>query len=93
MSHDYDDGTIASVRAKEASERESGVAKDVVHPSHYSQLKPEPIDVIAAWSLNFNLGNVLKYVARAGNKGSAAEDLKKAAKYLQHEITRLSGIG
>ena len=58
----------------------------VVHPSHYNQGKYEVIDVINDWRLNFNLGNVIKYVARADYKNNAIEDLEKAMFYLQYEI-------
>lgn len=66
----------------------------VNHPSHYTYGKIEVIDFIEDKELNFNLGNVVKYVARAGKKKSsgksleakALEDLKKAKWYLDHEI-------
>lgn len=68
---------------------------DVVnHPSHYTSGKIEVIDFIEDKELNFNLGNVIKYVARAGRKKSqgksleakALEDLKKAQFYIDREI-------
>jgi len=60
----------------------------VDHPSHYGgEENPyEAIKVIEAWDLGFNLGNAVKYVARAGKKGDRLEDLKKAQWYLQREI-------
>lgn len=60
----------------------------VNHPAHYGgQDNPyEVIKVITNWSLGFCLGNTIKYIARAGKKGSALEDLKKARWYLDHEI-------
>jgi RNA polymerase-interacting CarD/CdnL/TRCF family regulator len=39
--------------------------------------------------LNFNRGNILKYVARAGKKQDELQDLRKALDYLQREITYL----
>ena len=56
-------------------------------PSHYD-LNPEPIDVIQNWNLNFNLGNVIKYVARCGKKQGESKrgDLEKAKVYLEKEI-------
>ena len=63
----------------------------VNHPSHYGGEKNpyEAIKVIEAWGLNFSLGNVLKYMSRAGKKSDATlEDLKKAAWYLNREIKR-----
>lgn len=71
----------------------------VEHPSHYTWLKEacgvEVIDI--ARHLDFNLGNVLKYILRAGHKHEAGisdadkriEDLRKAAFYLYDEIFRL----
>jgi hypothetical protein len=40
------------------------------------------------WQLGFCLGNVVKYVARAGHKDNALEDLLKAQWYLAHEIEK-----
>lgn len=58
----------------------------VNHPAHYHSGTYEAINVIDAWNLNFNLGNAVKYIARAGYKGDRIEDLKKAVWYIQHEI-------
>lgn len=60
----------------------------VDHPRHYNVGKIEAITVIEDWNLNFNLGNCVKYVARADHKGNAVEDLKKALWYLQRELDR-----
>lgn len=58
---------------------------------HYARLSPQPIEVINAWGLDFNLGNVVKYVARAGHKDDIVKDLKKARAYIDFEIRRLNG--
>ena len=56
-------------------------------PKHYENgLKHDLIDVIASYDLNFNRGNVLKYVVRAGRKDSEIQDLEKALDYLEREI-------
>ena len=60
----------------------------VNHPSHYNQ-GIETIEYIESWSMNFNTGNVIKYVTRAGYKNDKLEDLKKAMWYLQREIDRI----
>jgi len=62
----------------------------VDHPSHYGGAENtyEAIKVIEAWNLGFNLGNVVKYISRAGKKGSKLEDLKKAQWYLNREIDK-----
>ena len=62
------------------------------HPSHYNQ-GIETIEYIESWSMNFNTGNVIKYVTRAGYKDNQLEDLKKAMWYLQREIDRLENKG
>jgi len=63
----------------------------VNHPAHYGgDTTYEAIKVIEAWELNFNTGNAVKYLSRAGKKGNAVEDLRKAAWYVNREIERLS---
>lgn len=58
------------------------------HPDYYINVGIEAIDFIDAHSLNFNLGNVIKYITRAGRKDG--EDkltaLRKAQWYLEREI-------
>ena len=66
---------------------------NIDHPSHYAEGRNyEPIDVISDWNLNFTLGNVVKYISRAGRKDSAIEDLEKASFYLTYEINRLKSF-
>ena len=63
-----------------------------IEPCYYNVRGFEVIDFIEAYSLNFNLGNVIKYIARAGCKPE--EDyvtaLKKAEWYLTREIRQIS---
>ena len=63
----------------------------VEHPDYYSSGGMEAIDFIDAHELNFNLGNVVKYIARAGKKegSDTLTDLSKANWYLEHEIERI----
>lgn len=65
----------------------------VNHPNHYQSDNGtgEVIDVINSYGLNFNLGNVIKYLLRAGKKPDAniIDDLKKARFYLNYEIDLL----
>lgn len=67
----------------------------VTAQTHYAGLKPEPIDVIDGWGLNYNRGNALKYLSRAGKKDQSKEgtikDLEKAISYLKREINTLNG--
>lgn len=62
----------------------------VNHPEHYHYGTYEAIKVIEAWDLGFCLGNVVKYISRAGRKSGSdeLEDLKKAAWYLNREIEK-----
>lgn len=61
----------------------------VNHPQHYTS-HPSGVECITITRhMNFNLGNALKYIWRAGQKGNAVEDLKKAQWYLADEIKRL----
>ena len=63
----------------------------VNHPKHYNIGKFEVIDVIHDWKLGFNLGNAVKYIARAGHKDptKVKQDLQKAIWYIEDEIKRL----
>ena len=64
-------------------------AVDLVnHPPHYTSGGIETIDFIEAKKLNYNLGNVVKYITRANLKGAKKQDLEKAMWYLRREITR-----
>ncbi len=65
---------------------------DTAAPDHYVlDRKYEPHLVIEDWKLNFNLGSVLKYVARFGRKEDDLKDLRKARQFLDFEIARLEG--
>ena len=61
----------------------------VNHPPHYRQGSYEAISVIEDWELDFHLGSVVKYIARAKYKGHELEDLLKAQWYLNRKITLL----
>ena len=64
----------------------------VNHPPHYADGWSNGAEVIdITENLNFNLGNVVKYVARSGKKGSQVEDLEKAHWYLVRELDRIRG--
>lgn len=64
--------------------------EDVInHPSHYTRGKIEVIDFIEDQQLPYHLGNVIKYIARAGHKGDKLEDLKKARWYLDRYINEV----
>nr|DAS05102.1 MAG TPA: nucelotide kinase [Caudoviricetes sp.] len=67
----------------------------IERPDHYVKGRQhEPKDVIRDWDLNFNLGNVIKYISRAGRKGHGKkkEDLLKAKQYLEFELAYLESL-
>lgn len=72
------------------SKQDNEESDAVNHPSHY-QGKIEVIDFIEDKHLGFNLGNCIKYIARAGKKNpeKLLEDLKKARWYLDREIANM----
>jgi len=60
-------------------------------PDHYQSDNIEAIDVIESFDLNFNLGNVIKYILRADKKGNRKQDLQKAQWYLNRELEKWKG--
>ena len=74
---------------------------NVEHPQHYN-CHPSGIECIKiARYMDFNLGNVIKYIWRHGRKRSETnpdavsndiEDLEKAAWYLLNEIELLKEV-
>lgn len=60
----------------------------VNHPAHYGS-HPSGVECIQITEhMNFCLGNAIKYLWRADEKGNAIEDLKKARWYIDREIAR-----
>ncbi len=65
------------------------MSEAVNHPKHYNA-HPSGVECITvAEHMNFNLGNAVKYIWRAGEKGKTVEDLEKARWYLDREIARI----
>ena len=87
------DATLANMIANTLGEPEVKVVElkeDVInHPSHYTRGKIEVIDFIEDQQLPYHLGNVIKYISRAGHKGDKLEDLKKARWYLDRYINEV----
>nr|DAY11882.1 MAG TPA: nucelotide kinase [Caudoviricetes sp.] len=69
---------------------DSAFEEKVDHPSHYNIGRIEVIDFIEDQNLNFNLGNAVKYISRAGKKDPKKfrEDLEKAIWYLNRELAK-----
>ena len=55
-------------------------------PTYYKRGSSDVWDFIRDQGLSFHLGNVVKYVCRAGFKDDDIEDLNKAIHYLQNEV-------
>ena len=90
--------TMKEISVKKDDIKDIGVTTDkkpnsilnaIDHPSHYNRGKIEVIDFIEDQQLPYHLGNVVKYVARAGSKGDKLEDLKKARWYLDRYINEV----
>ena len=65
---------------------------EVDNPKHYTR-HPSGIECITVTEhMNFCLGNAMKYLWRAGQKGDAVTDLKKARWYIDREIDRLNNM-
>ena len=64
------------------------MSQSAIRPAHYKKHKYEVVAVVRDWNLGFNLGNSLKYIARAGKKDVSKhiEDLEKAIEYINIEI-------
>ena len=75
----------------EFNRQESKKTERVDHPTHYGgEDNPyEAIKVIEEWDLGFNLGNAVKYIARADKKGNKLQDLEKSSWYINREIKKL----
>jgi hypothetical protein len=80
--------TVCTANYGGRSSYPSSSTSAVEHPAHYNKHPSgiECIDIAEAFS--FNLGNVIKYVFRAGFKDNEVQDLEKAAWYLRREISR-----
>lgn len=64
------------------------MAEAVNHPKHYTS-HPSGVECITITEhMGFNVGNAIKYLWRADEKGRALEDLRKAEWYIRREIQR-----
>lgn len=76
--------------AERVYEATKGAIDAVNHPPHYKDGGIETIDYIEAKRLGYHLGNAVKYISRAGKKGTnqGLEDLRKAQWYLNRAIEK-----
>ena len=79
MKHDLSIAKVAKIKED-----------NVNHPSHYTAYKGVKVIQLTE-QMNFNRGNAVKYICRAGlkNKDKEVEDLQKAIWYLNREIERI----
>lgn len=68
--------------------------EDVNNPKHYT-VHPSGVECIQITEhMNFNLGNAIKYIWRAGLKeNSPVKDLEKARWYVERELSRINKQG
>ena len=86
------DTTRAFDRSK-AGVKHDEIFDPITRPEHYA-VHPSGVECITVTEqMNFCVGNAIKYLWRAGLKGSHLEDLKKARWYVDREIARLEKIG
>ena len=57
-----------------------------IGPQYYKRGSIQVWDFVRDQELNFHLGNVIKYVCRAGHKFDDIDDLEKAIHYLKNEV-------
>lgn len=83
---------MATSKKRKYTKKEKVEQKEQVdHPVHYNLVPGvECIDVVE--NFNFNRGNAIKYIWRAGSKEEELEDLRKAVWYLQREIYRITKV-
>jgi len=85
---------LEGLQKRHANQPPIGIVDPVNHPPHYNNSGAkcacgrtiECIDVTR--HLSFNIGNAIKYLWRCELKGNTLEDLKKAAWYIQDEISK-----
>lgn len=81
---------LPDVPRKPKKAKQTIISSDAINsPSHYTSGGIETIDFIEAKELDYNLGNVIKYITRAEKKGRKLEDLKKAQWYLNRAVSNL----
>ena len=79
--------TAIALTAPDAYEAEIAAPDSIARPAHYTS-HPSGVECIQITEhMSFNLGNVVKYLWRADEKGAPIQDLEKAAWYLQREIS------
>ena len=77
-------GTVANIWRR--------IMTDKYNPNYYKNYSIQVTDAIESWGLSFVLGNIVKYIVRAGKKtAEPQDDLNKALWYLHKELTKYGG--
>ena len=90
----WDEYAVELVRAADVAQEETNEKPDAINPPHYQGFSNGAQVIDITENLNFNRGNAVKYLARAGAKDPAKEieDLEKSLWYTQRELDRLKGL-
>ena len=90
----WDEYAVELVEAADVAQEETNEASDAINPAHYQGFSNGAQVIDITENLNFNRGNAVKYLARAGAKEPAKEieDLEKSLWYTQRELDRLKGL-
>jgi hypothetical protein len=85
---------VELVEAANVAQEETNEKPDAINPPHYQGFSNGAQVIDITENLNFNRGNAVKYLARAGAKEPAKEieDLEKSLWYTQRELDRLKGL-
>lgn len=85
-----DEGEVAQLFTRVKAQ--ASTADLINHPPHYTG-HPSGVECISVTEhMGFNLGNAIKYIWRADEKGSADQDLEKARWYIGREIKRREAL-
>lgn len=81
------------IRHEEYMKQAMAQSDVITNPKHYERYAIEPVSFIMNNELPFWMGNVIKYIMRAGYKTSTDEltDLNKAKRYIDMRINQLEG--
>jgi Protein of unknwon function (DUF3310) len=93
--HDHEAAYPLEAQVQENHEKEvlkgGGARHGQVGGDHYRKHKIQPWDVWDEYDLDRYRANAVKYLLRAGDKGPAVEDLRKALHYIEKAIEREEG--
>ena len=81
------------IRHEEYMKQAMAQSDVITNPKHYERYAIEPVSFIMNNELPFWMGNVIKYIMRAGFKSNTSEitDLNKAKRYIDMRINQLEG--